>query len=261
MKKPSSLIWIFACVLSFSGSVFGTDSSFIAVDVATNQVKVEEGSSLDQRVTPGCSFNIVLSLIGYDRDILFDEAEPVWPYDGSKVPFDSHKAAQSPKSWMSVSVLWYSKRLAQTIGRETLRRYVSLFSYGNQDVSGEVGEINGFTMAHECSTLAISPREQVDFVKRFVLDKLPVSSRAIERTKTLLFNRTFGSGWTLFGKTGTCVYEDSKATIAWYVGWIERGNERHVFALLVQGKETFPTREERLRLVQDYFRKCHIELE
>jgi beta-lactamase class D len=254
MKAPSLLLFL----LFVMHEVFGSQTTFIAIDPYTDRVVASIGPSIDQRLSPCSTFKIALSAIGYDLGILHDEHSPVWPYDGSKVSLESHRAAHSPTTWMSMSVVWYSKLLATTIGRDSLQRYVSLLSYGNQDISGEVDRENGFASAHLVSSLKISPKEQVAFVKKLVCNQLPVSPRAMEMTKNLLFNQVFDNGWKLFGKTGTGCEKDGKGTISWYVGWIEKDVHRYIFALLVQDIHSFPTKEKRQETVKKLFHEFSI---
>lgn len=53
----------------------------------------------------------------------------------------------------------------------------------------------------------------------------------------------------MYGKTGSGFYETETAKIAWYVGWIEKEDQWRPFALLITGVSTYPTKEERQRLV------------
>ncbi len=124
-------------------AAFSAETTFIAIDPYTDHVITAIGPYIDQRFSPCCTFNIALSAIGYDLGVLQDEKTPIWPYDGSKVPLDLHKASQSPQTWMALSVVWYSKLLVKKVGYDSLQRYVSLMSYGNEDVSGEAEEKMG----------------------------------------------------------------------------------------------------------------------
>lgn len=241
--------------------MFCVEISFIAIDPHTDQTIASVGPCLDQRFSPCCTFNIALSVIGYEVGILQNAHTPVWPYDGSFVPLDSHKAPQSPKTWMSLSVVWYSKLLARKIGREVLQKYVALLSYGNQDLSGDKGKEDGFASAHLVSSLKISPREQVGFLKRLIHYQLPVSSRATDLTKALLFNQSSASQWKLFGKTGTGIEADGHRTLAWYVGWIEKERETYVFALLARDVDSFLKNDERREIVRKLFLNSGIDIE
>ncbi|ASX27927.1 hypothetical protein BA173_03570 [Rickettsia sp. MEAM1 (Bemisia tabaci)] len=53
-----------------------------------------------------------------------------------------------------------------------------MFSYGNQDTSGDKGKNNGLTNAWLSSSLEISPEEQIAFLQKLAADQLPVSLKA-----------------------------------------------------------------------------------
>lgn len=242
MKK----ILFFLC---FSISTFAAaETNFIAINATTEDVIKAIGPSLNCEVTPCCTFNIALSLIGYDCDILHDEENPILLDPEVDISIESHKDAQTPRSWMASSAVWYSKLLMKKIRKQALQNYLRLFSYGNQDTSGN----GNFTVAHLSSSLKISPNEQVLFLKELVLHALPVSSYAIAMTKAITPHKVLDTGWTLYGKTGSGFEGDETHKIAWYVGWVERGEEIITFALLIKDMDNFPTAEERQKLVLQF---------
>ena len=238
-------------------AVYCADTTFLAIDAQSGVAVRSTGPNLDQRVSPCCSFNVALSLIGYDTGVLKDAQQPIWASDGSSATAEGQRGALSPKSWMTTSAVWYSKRLARTIGQKTLQDYLIRFFYGNQDLWGGGGR-EAFTMAHECSTLMIAPTEQVQFLQRLVTGSLSVSARAVEMTKALLYDQTFPSGWLLYGKMGSGFHSHTSNKIAWYVGWIEKDAQQYPFALLMTGLSTFPTKAERQEIVKQFFREISI---
>lgn len=231
-----------------------SEINFIAQDVATKTVVASQGTSLTQQVSPCCTFNIPLSLIGYETGILQDQEHPLLPYDNSPVFDESHKQAMYPSLWMQLSTVWYSKRIAEKIGKERLQQYVERFSYGNKDIQ------NNFTSAHLASTLKISPMEQIDFLQQMLSYKLPIVRNAVDETKKLLFCHKYSSLWSLYGKTGTAFDEDKKKYLAWFIGWIENEQQQILFALLVNNSETMPTKETRETLISNLFLQSGIIL-
>ena len=126
------------------------------------------------------------------------------------------------------------------MGMPTFQKYVTNFDYGNEDVSGDKGKNNGLTHAWLSSSLAISPQEQVVFLKKMLDGKLPISDKSVQMTKQLLFIENIADGWKLYGKTGSghIVNEadpsDESKPIGWFVGWLESGNRRIFFAQYIQ---------------------------
>tara|TARA_R110000751_G_scaffold8041_3_gene32519 strand:+ start:22850 stop:23284 length:435 start_codon:yes stop_codon:yes gene_type:complete len=115
---------------------------------------------------------------------------------------------------------------------------VEAFDYGNQDLTGDPGKDNGLTRAWLSSSLQISPREQVAFLRRLVTGALPVSATAMENTARITDHGELPSGWRIHGKTGSGlpigddgIFDKGRA-FGWFVGWAERGGNRFVFARL-----------------------------
>ena len=125
---------------------------------------------------------------------------------------------------------------------EKFQDYVTKFSYGNMDLSGDKGQNNGLTHAWVASSLRISAEEQVNFLQKLVERKLPVSAESYDKTKKIMFIQEMGGGWKLYGKTGTGKQLDKDGNKTdlqhgWFVGYIEKGNRRIVFASHVADSE------------------------
>jgi beta-lactamase class D len=110
LGRPLFSILIILCLLFFHTHDLSAEENFLLVGGDTNQIVVELGPHINERVTPACSFNIALSLMGYDAGILKDEKTPIWDFQEGYDDFlESWKAAQNPQSWMKLSCVWYSK--------------------------------------------------------------------------------------------------------------------------------------------------------
>lgn len=187
---------------------------------------------------PCCStFKIAISLMGFNEDILVSETVPELPFvTGYYDLLDSWKQPQTPLSWMKNSCVWYSQVLTQKIGMQKFSQYVLGFNYGNCDVSGDKGKDNGLTNCWLSSSLQISGLEQTEFLNRLLAQKLPVSSRAMEMTRKLLYLDDLGGGWKLYGKTGSGYLlnldgsRNLEKPLGWFVGWINRDNRNVIFA-------------------------------
>ncbi|MGX9177697.1 class D beta-lactamase [Mesorhizobium sp. BHbdii] len=190
----------------------------------------------DQRFSPASTFKVPLSLIGYDAGILIDEHTPAWDY---KPEFNAVKRDQKtvdPTIWEKDSVLWFSQEITRRLGSERFAGYVSKFDYGNTDVSGNAGKNDGLTRSWVNSSLRISPVEQVNFLRRLLARKLPVSDKAHAMTEAILPTFQAG-GWTVQGKTGTTGLRNDadkvNRSLGWFVGWAQSDGRKIVFARLV----------------------------
>lgn len=230
MKRIGSVLFIF---LGFFNHYVQGEENFILIDGKTSEVVREFGPSIYERVTPACSFNIALSLIGYNARVLQDEKTPTWDFqEGYDDSSESWKSSQTPQTWMSRSCVRFSKIIALQLGLETIQQHLALFEYGNQDLSGGLAEPGLMDPAWVSFSLKISPKEQVHFVQKMLRGKLPVSSHALQMTRMLLFKEELHDGWKLYGKSGLVVVgEESEIfTVRWFVGWVENDHAFFPFA-------------------------------
>ncbi|UVK45653.1 class D beta-lactamase [Mesorhizobium sp. AR07] len=209
----------------------------LILDAASGKTLYQDGVC-DQRFSPASTFKVPLSLIGYDAGILSDEHTPAWDY---KPEFNAVKRDQKtvdPTIWEKDSILWFSREIARRLGSESLAGYVSKFGYGNADVSGNPGKNDGLTQSWVNSSLKITPVEQVDFLRKLLARKLPVSAKAYDMTNAII--PTFKAGdWTVQGKTGSTGLRNEadkiqdKRSLGWFVGWAQKDGHQIVFARLV----------------------------
>lgn len=230
-------VFAFSCVGSLSA-----EENFILVNGLTDEVVLELGSRINERISPCSTFKITLSLMGYDAEILKDSQIPTWDFqEGYDDWLAAWREPLTPKAWMQYSCVWYSKILSLQLGLERIQDYLSSMEYGNEDMSGGLAEPGPTNVAWINSSLAISPKEQVDFVQKMVLGKLPISSNALQMTKLILFKEELPGGWQLFGKTGWSGSDITKDGISlehgWFVGWIEKEESFFPFAYLIRERK------------------------
>ncbi|MBA3816434.1 MAG: class D beta-lactamase [Parachlamydiaceae bacterium] len=236
LKFPKLL----ACLFLISPCLFTlAEENFLLINGVTDEVVLELGPSINEQISPCSTFKMTLSLMGYDAGILKDENNPVWDFQEGYDDFlVTWKAPQTPQSWMKHSCVWYAKILALKIGGEKVQSYLTLFEYGNQDISGGLPKPGTSSPAWINSSLKISPKEQVQFIQKMVQERLPISRHALRMTKIITFKEELAEGWKLFGKTGwsgSSVTLDGKTLEhAWFVGWIEKDKNFFPFAYLIR---------------------------
>ncbi|MBC7685044.1 MAG: class D beta-lactamase [Bdellovibrionales bacterium] len=209
------------------------------IGAATGERLVHEGQC-DERVTPASTFNIAVSLMGYDKGILIDQYTPALPFKEGYADWNpAWRTATDPTSWLRESVVWYAQQVVAAVGEPQFQRYVQQFNYGNQDVSGDPGKDNALTMSWISSSLKISPVEQVAFLRKIVNRQLPLSAKAYDMTSRIMPPQSLPNGWVVRGKTGTATpvlangNDDKTRQYGWYVGWASKGQRTVVFARLV----------------------------
>ena len=204
-----------------------SSSAFADCFIATenDQIILQEGNCIKQN-SPCSTYKIAISLMGYNEGILIDGMHPEWSFKQGDADFlPIWKQNHNPTMWMKNSCLWYSRRITNKIGIEKFQNYLADFKYGKLDYD-KADIINSSWIN---GSLNISPKEQLKFLEHLVENKLPVSLKAQELTKKILFVDTI-SGWNLYGKTGGCDGEaNNNYQIGWFIGWIERDNRRIIF--------------------------------
>jgi beta-lactamase class D len=210
------------------------EESFILFDGRSQKEVLLLGSRVDEPISPCSTFKLPLCLMGFDSGVLRDEHHPVWSFkEGYDDFLPCWKTTQNPKSWIKNSCVWYSRLIVDELGVDLFNHYLKIFEYGNQDLTG------GFRGAWLSSSLKISPREQLNFIKKMIEEELPVSSDTIKLSKPLFFLEELEGGWKLFGKTGFGVMhlDSSKNELGWFVGWIEKEGDWLAFAYLINDEK------------------------
>ncbi len=182
--------------------------------------------------------------MGYDDGFLEDTLTPKLPFKKGYTDWlDRWKQSHTPKLWLQNSCVWYSQIITQNLGQKKFKNYVQKLAYGNQDVSGDIGKDNGLTNCWLSSSLEISPYEQITFLKKLLNNEHPVNFKAHEMTRKIMFVQALKNGWHLYGKTGNgaLLAQDKIAKldrqVGWFVGWIEKGPRKIVFAHLIVDDE------------------------
>lgn len=231
------LLSLLMFVISSAG--FSSTPTFILLDISHNKQLVSEGE-IDKRISPCSTFKIPLSLMGFEEKILQNENAPLFKYKPEHeagAVIDKHKQDQTPKTWMQYSCVWFSQDLTKQLGMEKFQNYVNRLEYGNKDVSGDPDKKNGLSASWLGSSLKISAKEQLSFIRHVAMKdfKHPFSAQTYQYTHQILCLGPFGPGWTLFGKTGSGYHrnedgsKDTTRMIGWFVGWLEKGDEKLAF--------------------------------
>ena len=236
-----------ACILFLSLVFLGSPASAdmrqvctLIVDTSTGAVLLEEGEC-DTRTTPASTFKLALAVIGFDSGVLIDARNPRLPFQPGDPDWGGAEWTREtdPERWLKYSVVWYSQRITRALGAATLTRHAQAMRYGNADFTGDAGFDNGLERAWIASSLEISPREQVAFLRGLVNGTLPASASAMARTREIVERRDV-PGWQVWGKTGAAYPRRADRSFdyaqgrGWFVGWAEHDGRRVVFARLMQ---------------------------
>lgn len=204
---------------------------------------LQEKGNCDAQNPPCSTFKVALALMGFDAGILKDKDSPKWTF---KKEYEAHfqswykpemgvkygwHGEHTPATYMQNSILWFSHQITQRLGKEKLQEYVNKLYYGNKDISGTPGQDDGLLNSWLETSLKISPREQVEFLEKMLNTSLDISKDAQIKTMEIMVKIDENGqpiewkGWKLYGKTG-----GGTGCNRWFVGWIEKGEDKIVFA-------------------------------
>jgi len=199
---------------------------FVLWNVAKSQYTRNDAGRCAERLSPWSTFKIPNSLISLELGIVPDTKQ-VTRWDGVERERPEWNRDQTLASAFAVSAVWYYQRLARQTGEKQMSDYLHRIHYGNEDISGG---IDHFWLG---SSLRISADEQMDFLRRLLEGQLPFSARSIDLLKEIMVVSQTGDT-VLRGKTGMGGSDDGR--VNWFVGYLERGGNRYIFATNVEGR-------------------------
>ncbi len=180
---------------------------------------------------PASTFKIMNSLIALETGVVKDEHELIkWVgiqnvdtvYYGYRP--DIYKDMDLTEA-LAKSAVWVHLELAKKIGREKYKHYLTKCNYGNLDFSEKGIDFWNF------GSFAITPVEQIKFIKKLYEGKLPFSKRTMDIVKKIMLTET-GKDYQIRAKTGMGVKPGE--TFGWWVGYVERNNNVYFFATRIR---------------------------
>lgn len=220
----------FADTLDLSKYFVNKSACFILYD--NNQQKIIQkfgDERCTKRIPADSTFKIPLSVMAFDQNLI--QENTVFKWDKKERWLSQWNKNQTPKSWLTYSVVWVSQELTPKIGIEKIQKYLNDFHYGNQDFSGDPGKNNGLTHAWLDSSLKISAEEQLAFLQALANNALPVSKTAMENTKNNMYLETLSNGWKLSGKTGSNAKDENNLQDGWFVGYLTKKDQTLIFVV------------------------------
>lgn len=223
-------------------------------DLETGSVFAVGADKVEFRHPPFSSFKIPNFLIALETGAAASVNETI-TYDAKKRP----EKEFWPRDWAQDQTLgtafkrsaaWAYQEMALKIGEAKYAGYLDHFDYGNQKAKGD-----GFWLDR---SLEVSPKEQVDFLRKLLTEQFEVAPLNIEALEKVASVKT-SEGFELYGKTGAgpVVAENFQGEFeGWYVAWLRRPMAKPVLIALWTRAENYQAlREYRLQSCLDVLKQ------
>jgi len=200
----------------------GTSGTFVGYKVEDYLVIASDTERSGEGRLPASTFKIANSLIALETGVVEDPDKDVFKWDGVKRWNEAWNKDHTLRSAIAVSAFPVYQEIARRIGPERMQKFVDLLEYGNRDIGG------GIDQFWVSGALRIDPVQQVDFVDRLRRGTLPVSKRSQDLVRDIMPVTKVGDA-TIHAKTG--LTDRDHGSLAWLVGWVDKGDQPTVFAL------------------------------
>jgi beta-lactamase class D len=179
----------------------------------------------DRALIPASTFKILSSLMALDAGLVKD-AHSVLRWDGVTHERTELNRDLTLAQAFRLSAVPHYQDLVRRLGPERVAKHLDALGYGNRDISGGIDQ---FWLT---GGLRVSPREQIDMLVRLERGDLPFSPHAQSIVRDLMVVEE-SPAHTIRAKTGWARFDDGRQ-VGWWVGWVERGDERYFFATALE---------------------------
>jgi beta-lactamase class D len=225
-------------VIPLQAQVAKERSCAVVHELTADRPLTIRGDGCNMPLSPASTFKIPHALVALETGVVSVDSIETW--DGRKYPRQvKWNHDHTVISALRPSVLWVFQRIAPRIGAERMAKWLTIFEYGNRDLSGPITEYwtNG--------RLQVSALEQVAFLRKFYRGALPVQPQhvaavrhGLEQTRGTVENslgvHPLAGDWQnarLNAKTGATTTE--RYRVSWLVGLLTSRGRDYVFASVV----------------------------
>lgn len=232
-----SLLWIIPLSLFANDeainslySAQGVEGTLLIESMTGDVQYTNNSAKAAQAHIPASTFKIPNTLIALEEGAIKDQFEII-KWDGIEREYAAWNVDQTLASAFARSCVWCYQRFAKQIGEDRYLYYLAAFDYANKKTGGDV---TTFWLEGD---LRISPREQINFLRKVYLQQLPVSDRNLNILKEVMLVEQTPT-YKLWAKTGW------QGLDGWYVGYLEVGDEVWFFAhhMIINDQADLPLR-------------------
>ena len=199
------------------------NGSIVVYDLNRDKLYQHNRDRNDTAFLPASTYKIPNSLIALETGVIKDDVA-ILTWDGIERGFNGSPVEVwnqdlNLRLAFKYSAVWFYQVLARRIGHQRMQDFVNQIEYGNQNI-GKQEDIDRFWLEGE---LRITPKQQIDFLRRLSNNDLPFSPRNIDLVKDIATAEQTPD-YVLRGKTG------ATSEIGWYVGYLEQNDNVYFFA-------------------------------
>lgn len=240
----------------------GLNGAAVIFDSSKKQYMLYNNEYALTRRSPCSTFKIISSLVGLEHDVIpYDNTMRTW--SGEVFWNDNWNKDINFKDAFTNSCIWYFREVINELGNNIIQEELNKLQYGNADISDWEGRLNtsnnnraltGFWIE---SSLEISPKEQVEVMKRIFEGEVVYKPEALRMLKEAMSVTDIKSLKSPFyGKTGMGK-KDGIVVDAWYTGFTETPQGNVYFCVYLGRSDemnvtSFLAKEIAIKLISDY---------
>lgn len=200
----------------------GVDGSIVIYDKNKDRFYEHDPSRNTTAFFPASTFKIFNSLVAIETGVIQDDVA-ILTWDGIKREIPTWNRDTNLRQAFKDSTVWFYQVLARKIGAQRMQQFIDQVEYGNRQIGTEEN-IDRFWLK---GPLQITPKQQIEFLRRLESNELPFSERTLNLVKDIMIvERT--PTYTLRGKTGWA--NSVNPNIGWFVGYLQQNNNVYFFA-------------------------------
>ncbi len=174
---------------------------------------------------PASTFKIPNSMIALESNVISNDSTII-PWDGNKKRFKIWEQDLTFRNAFHYSCVPCYQRIARNVGTDLMKTKLKEINFGNMTVDSS--NLDMFWLE---GNSRITAYEQIDFLERFNMGKLPIAKRTELMMKKMMVI-TENDTLVIRGKTGWS--NANSINNGWFVGYIEKKNDLYYFATNIE---------------------------
>ncbi|MDP1621043.1 MAG: class D beta-lactamase [Bacteroidales bacterium] len=229
MKKVTAMKSVTDSAMILKGifDKYGMTGTMLILDPEKDRYIGHNPALWDSGYLPASTFKIANTLIGLETGVI--DAGYVFKWKGEKRRLPQWERDITLREAFRVSCVPCYQALARKIGPERMKSTLAKMDYPGMDV--HPGNIDLFWLE---GNSRITPRQQVEFLRRLYEEKLPLKRSVMKAVKKIMVNEATRD-YILSGKTGWAIRNGNN--YGWFVGYLETNGKVFFLATLVEPKD------------------------